>query len=176
LKYPQNGMTSETAASNPALLEELHDLFRSSLLGYARTLVRDSFAAEDLVQETFFRAVKHQGEFAGYGLYQKRAWLYRVLKNVFLDDLRHNSRENRYVEQEGHDSAARVSHPIGVGFSEWLEGMTEKEQELLHQHFVLRMSSDEIGAELHIPAATVRARLHLAIKKLRKQQEGNLER
>jgi RNA polymerase sigma-70 factor (ECF subfamily) len=169
-------MLTGTNEANPEFLEELHDLFRSPLLGYARTLVRDSFQAEDLVQETFLRALRHQAEFSGFGLFQKRAWLYRVLKNLFLDDLRRNSRENKYVEQEGRDSTIYDSHPSGASFSEWLEGMPEKDQELLHDHFVLRMTSDEIGVELQIPAATVRARLHLAIKKLRKQQEGNLER
>jgi len=169
-------MPIEENAINPAFLEELHDLFRSPLLGYARTLVKDAFQAEDLVQETFLRTLKHQAEFTGFGLYQKRAWLYRVLKNLFLDDLRRNSRETRYVEQKGRESTAGISHPIGGGFSEWLEGMPEKDQELLQDHFVLRMTSEEIGMELNIPAPTVRARLHLAIKKLRKQQEGNLER
>jgi RNA polymerase sigma-70 factor (ECF subfamily) len=169
-------MPNETNEANPAFLEELHDLFRSPLLGYAKSLVRDSFQAEDLVQETFLRALKHQSEFSGFGLFQKRAWLYRVLKNLFLDDLRRNFRESKYVEQEGRESTTHVSHPTGAGFSEWLEGMPEKDQELLNDHFALRMTSDEIGAELHIPAATVRARLHLALKKLRKQQEGNLER
>jgi RNA polymerase sigma-70 factor (ECF subfamily) len=169
-------MPSETSTPDPTFLEELHDLFRSPLLAYANMLVRDSFQAEDLVQETFLRALKHQAEFTGFGLFQKRAWLYRVLKNLFVDDLRRNSRESKYVEQKGRESAAQGSRPIGAGFSEWLEGMPEKDQELLNDHFVLRMTSDEIGAELHIPAATVRARLHLAIKKLRKQQEGNLDR
>ncbi len=169
-------MPTEPSETNPAFLEELHDLFRSSLLGYARTLVRDAFQAEDLVQETFLRALKHQTEFTGFGLYQKRAWLYRVLKNLFLDDLRRNARENKYIEREGRKSTAQNTHTIRTGFSEWLEGMPEKDQELLNNHFVLRMTSEEIGTELHIPAATVRARLHLAIKKLRKQQEGNLER
>ena len=169
-------MINEANQTDPAFLEELHDLFRSPLLGYAKSLVRDPFQAEDLVQETFFRAFKHRAEFSGFSLFQKRVWLYRVLKNLFLDDLRRNSRETKYVELEGRTRLAQSSHPTGTGFSEWLEGMPEKDQELLNDHFVLRMTSDEIGAELHIPAATVRARLHLAIKKLRKQQEGNLER
>lgn len=169
-------MPSEASTPDSAFLEELHDLFRSSLLIYANTLARDTFQAEDLVQETFLRALKHQSGFSGFGLFQKRAWLFQVLKNLFIDGLRRNSRERRYVEQKRREITTQGSRPMGTGFSEWLEGMSDKDQELLNDHFVLRMTSDEIGAELHIPAATVRARLHLAIKKLRKQQEGNLDR
>ncbi len=95
---------------------------------------------------------------------------------MFIDHQRRSSLEARYLEQEGKDGTFKQSFSRESNFSEWLDGMSEKDQELLHQHFVLRMTSEEIGEELRIPAATVRARLYLAIKRLRKQQKDNLER
>ena len=157
----------------PIFMEELHNQYSPVLYRYAMNLVKDHFQAEDLMQDTYLRAWKHQSQFEALNGYQKKAWLYQVLKNLFLDELRKQERETHYLEELGREAISPEFQSLQAGFDEWLELMPEKERELLHQHFILRMTSEEISAELHIPAATVRARLHLAIKQLRRQQENH---
>ena len=57
-----------------------------SLRAYARGLVRDRDAADDLVQDTLESAVAHAGQWRGDGAL--RGWLYRILLNRFRDGLR----------------------------------------------------------------------------------------
>ncbi len=47
------------------------------------------------------------------------------------------------------------------------ELVSKADRQLIEKRYRLGMNSREIAAELGIPAATVRSRLHLAVKKLR---------
>jgi hypothetical protein len=67
------------------VLSELYADSREPLWRYALRLTRDPDRAEDLVPETFMRAMTHVILLSEIGAGQRRAWLYRVLKNLFLD-------------------------------------------------------------------------------------------
>lgn len=71
-----------------------------ALYNLARYLVRDAAAAEDLVQETYARAIRARDQFApGSNL---KAWLFAILRNAFLGEYR---REHRNSVQGGQDPA-----------------------------------------------------------------------
>jgi RNA polymerase sigma-70 factor (ECF subfamily) len=57
-----------------------------------------------------------------------------------------------------------------VAVHELLGSAPERYRQVLHRRFILGMTSEEIGRELGIPAATVRSRLYLARKWLRTHQ------
>ena len=62
-----------------------------ALYNFARWLARDPVEAEDLVQETYARALGAAPQFeAGRNL---KAWLFRVLRNAFIDRRRRSQRE-----------------------------------------------------------------------------------
>lgn len=56
-------------------------------------MTQNESAAEDLVQEAFYRALHHTQELDGMDLAQGRAWLYRTVKNLFVDRFRRERRE-----------------------------------------------------------------------------------
>lgn len=64
-----------------------------ALRRYARALTGDSWAADDLVQDTLERACsKWRLWAAGSDL---RAWLFTVMHNLFVNQVRHSSRQTR---------------------------------------------------------------------------------
>ena len=64
----------------------IYEEYFRELQRYLLSLCRDSRIAEELTQETFFRAVRSAGQFReGSDL---RAWLYTIARNVFLDQAR----------------------------------------------------------------------------------------
>jgi RNA polymerase sigma-70 factor (ECF subfamily) len=88
----------------------------------ARRLTRRPADAEDLVQETYARALRGAARFTpGTDL---RAWLFRVLRNAFLDGRR---REARGLPIDG-DADPDLAPQPGAAAEGWLRGDAELER------------------------------------------------
>jgi RNA polymerase sigma-70 factor (ECF subfamily) len=101
---------------------------------------------------------------------QRKAWLFRVMKNRFIDEQRAQQRRQDLIENLSQDAWLATSLSGDEKSLHLFESVPEQYRELIHQRYVLGMNSTEIGRSLGIPAATVRSRLHLAIKWLRAHQ------
>lgn len=145
-------------------IADLYEEFESGLSRYAGSLARDSDKANDLVSETFLQAMAHLPLLEQLNTYQRKAWLYRVLKNRFIDQRRAERRAQTLVERLAWMNA--LATPAALGQDVFAQ-VPAQYRELLHMHYVLEMTSEEIGLKLGVPAATVRSRLRLAIKWLR---------
>jgi len=160
-----------TSSKDDLTLADLYEVYEEKLLRYARILVGEPFWAEDLVQDTFMRAIAHLSLLGRLEPYQRLAWLRRVLKNRFIDQQRAHMREQKMVDQIIQETQLAEDDDIPMLTRELLEMAAEKDRELLIQHYIQGMTSEEISNQLGIPAATVRSRLHLARKRLRARQK-----
>lgn len=160
-------MLVDPAPDDEVTIVQLYDELKGRLERYALRLVRDPDRADDLVQETFARALAHSELLGQLNPYQRRAWSYRVLKNLFLDQRRARQRERallgRLAWQEWVES---IPDPLILS-PDLFARIPERYAEVLYRRYVLGMTSHEIGEELGIPAATVRSRIRLAVKWLR---------
>jgi RNA polymerase sigma-70 factor (ECF subfamily) len=78
-----------------------------ALYNFARWLAHDPVEAEDLVQETYSRALGAAQQFQpGTNL---KAWLFRVLRNAFIDRRRKSQRE---VYSEDLDTDGELVEPV----------------------------------------------------------------
>lgn len=82
--------------------QEVYDLYFKDVYKYALSLSRDPHIAEEITQETFFKALKHIDSFRGQcRLY---VWLCQIAKNTYLTDLRRRSRSAPQWEETPEDS------------------------------------------------------------------------
>ena len=148
-------------------LTDLYDEYETRLDRYAVRLTQDRDRADDLVQETFIRAMGHLELLGLLKPYQRRAWLYRTLKNLFLDELNVRQRQELLASQLAWQSPEIDPVRVEIISPNPFELVPEQYREVVQKRYVLGMNSQQIAEELGIPAATVRSRLHLAMKKLR---------
>lgn len=80
-----------------------YETLYTGLVGYAARLLKNWQAAEDVVADTWVRAVESLSQFAGRGT--PRSWLYSICHRLCLDRMRHAKVVRRLepvvVEMEG---------------------------------------------------------------------------
>jgi len=152
------------------VLADLYDEHENRLQRFARQLTRDSLEADDLVQETFIRAMSHLALLEQLESHQCRAWLSRTLKNLFLDKQQKVRRQAALVEDLMLETPLADLSFLDQETSNPFDLVPEQYREVVEMRYVLGMTSREIGQELGLPAATVRSRLHLAVQALRRKK------
>jgi len=167
-------MAEELVLSEGLSIADLYTEYSEPLERYALRLSRDSHQSDDLVQDTMMRAMLHLPLLGRLNPYQRKAWLYRVLRNRFLDTRRARNRSHAMLEQVAkqveRSSACVTSDRPPVDLQEILECVPDRYRDVIERRYVLGMTSTEIGQALGVPAATARSRLHAAIKWLRANQ------
>ncbi len=149
--------------------------------GYRLTLERDD--AKDLVQDTYFKAFRFIESF------QKgtnaKAWLFRILKNSFINDYRKKSKEPGkvdYQEVESYynsDDVHRQITPdlrvealkdmIGDEISNALNSLDVDFRTVIILCDLEGFKYEEMAKILDIPIGTVRSRLHRARQLLKEK-------
>jgi RNA polymerase sigma-70 factor, ECF subfamily len=172
-------------ASDSALFEELAMPLFARLYNFACWLTQDRAAAEDLVQETYMKALKGFSSFqAGTNF---RAWMYRILRNTFLTSQTGLKAAQFDVFDESDEQMAGQdsrSTPETILFARVEQETIQRALEELPVHFreaILlcdfeEMSYQEIGQTLGIPIGTVMSRLSRARKAMRTILSEKLER
>lgn len=153
--------------------EDLAMPYFARLFNFACWLTQDRAAAEDLVQETFMKALK------GFSSFRQgtnfRAWIYRILRNTFLtsrtglaatvsldaDDApaepaTHETPESVFLARLEQDTIQNALTELPVNF-----------REIILLCDLEEMSYQEISQTLSIPIGTVMSRLSRARRAMR---------
>ena len=169
------------------------DAFESEALSYIDALYRTALRmtrseadAEDLVQETYIRALRFREQFTpGTNL---KAWLFRILTNTFINAYRKRSRQPQTAELDDVDEFSlyrRMSRETPGSNSsdpekEFLDGIVSSEVKealaALPEKFrttvlldVEGFSYKEIAEMVGVPIGTVMSRLHRGRKFLQQR-------
>lgn len=154
-----------------------------SLYNFAHWLTQNREEAEDLVQETYTKALKGFGSFqAGTNF---RAWIFRILRNTFLTS--RTGLKTMVPLNEEEDEVilpVRAETPESILIDRSNRAMLEAAIEQLPVAFrevillcdVEEMSYQEISETLSIPIGTVMSRLSRARKTVRTALQGNVQR
>lgn len=150
------------------------------LRGYARALTRDAGAADDLVQEALLRAYERASTYrADRSL---RSWLLSILHNLFIDQKRRESSEQRRnaklsqlsegMVASGGQEQAVLLREVSARF----EALPEEHRAVISLISVQGLSYHEAATALGVPVGTVMSRLHRARAALREPQAAESTR
>ncbi|WP_433965896.1 sigma-70 family RNA polymerase sigma factor [Tunturiibacter gelidiferens] len=148
------------------------------LYSYARVLTRNHAEAEDLVQETYVRAMQAMGRLRADS--NMKSWLFTILRNVWFNKLRKWRNGPQMVEIEVEDGVSNgIVEPSKNAYDLYVSKLETAQvraaiQELpveFREIILLREYEDlsylEIASVLDCPVGTVMSRLGRARAKLR---------
>jgi RNA polymerase sigma-70 factor (ECF subfamily) len=160
--------------------------YQSALYNYALKIVRNSDDAQDLVQDTYYKAYKSFHQFKSGT--NSKAWMFMILKNTFINNYRKLKREPSKVD---YDDIENIYEEIK---SDWtsdnnldldfyqnfldddLSAALAKLPMKMKEVFLLcdmeGYSYEEIADIIKVPVGTVRSRLHRARKFLQEELFG----
>jgi RNA polymerase sigma-70 factor (ECF subfamily) len=149
----------------------LIEKYRQPLLRHALYILRDQDDAYDIVQETFVRAIRETRLFEQD--FRIKAWLFRVAKNLCLNQLRNSSRRAAILQanpQPDCQEAEQWKHLFdgeqSILMMATLDKLGEDHREILILRYYDELSYTEIAQVLDIKLGTVMSRLSRARTRL----------
>lgn len=148
------------------MLTKLYTVYREELLHYCCAMCGNRSDAENLLQETFLKALSHLDLLEELGEKQRRAWLYKVARNLFCDACRRQALEQSLSMQADEETDG--------GFSEVETAMIlstlppELAQVFLKRYFD-GYTSRELAEEYGLSSSGIRAMLSRARKILKEK-------
>ena len=139
---------------------------------YARALVGDRAAADDLIQETLERAWARISQFrVGTDM---RAWMFSIMHNLHLNQAR-GKRESESFDDETVEIPVRATQGDGLEIRDLERALRElpvEQREILLLVALEDLSYEEVAGTLGIPLGTVMSRLSRARERLRVLMNG----
>ncbi len=151
------------------LINEHHQFLKQLAL----KLTKRMDDADDLIQETFYKAIKNQDKYRkGTNL---KGWLYTIMKNTFINNYRKTKNQNTFVDDTDNRyfinsvAAGKTVETDRLADHEYVMRQVESIEKNYLEAFMMHYNGykyEEIAEILDIPLGTVKSRIFLARKKM----------
>jgi RNA polymerase sigma-70 factor (ECF subfamily) len=136
-------------------------------------LTRKPDDAEDLIQDTYYKALKNKDKFsAGTNL---KGWLYTIMRNTFINNYRRKKNQNTFHDEtesqyflNSQEAPSDTLSDSGVD-NEYIMNQIDSIEKHYTEAFFMHYNGykyEEIAEKLDIPLGTVKSRIFLARKKM----------
>ncbi|MCT2534807.1 sigma-70 family RNA polymerase sigma factor [Aquibacillus koreensis] len=156
------------------IFTELFEQYRLPLFRYLMQMCRNRELAEELLQETFYRAMV---SLKVKDVLQARGWLYKVARNLYIDSTRKAKAEQQMVGrvQSAYPSVSSLGDPQQElesktrqqELKEILHMLPERMQTILYLREVQDFSYKELALAMNLSESQVKITLHRAREKFR---------
>jgi RNA polymerase sigma factor (sigma-70 family) len=143
---------------------------------FAINLTRDTEAANDLYQETLYKALANQEKYnVGTNI---KAWLFTIMRNIFINNYRRKAKQKTIFDNSGNDFLLNQKQATVGNAAEGSLRMKEIQEaiqqlpEIFKTPFLLYFDGykyNEIAEALNEPLGTIKSRIHFARKLLKEQ-------
>lgn len=143
---------------------------------FAINLTRDSEAANDLYQETLYKALaNHEKYNAGTNI---KAWLFTIMRNIFINDYRRKAKQRTIFDNSSNDFLLDLNQGAVANAAESALRMKEITAAIHHLPEIFKTpfqlyfdgyKYQEIADVMSEPLGTVKSRIHFARKLLKER-------
>lgn len=156
----------------PEDFERLYEEHAQALFGFLSYRTGNTTLAEDLLADTFERALRARARFDRRKASEK-TWLYTIALNLLRDHARRRGSEARALGRVAHEShdqpneLAGVEHRDEIGRA--MDILNDEEREALALRFGGDLTVPEMAKMLGEPLPRVEGRVYRALRKLREE-------
>ena len=153
-------------------LGQLFERYHGPLFDFFCRMTSNRTAADDLVQDVFFRILKYRKTYRDESHFT--TWMYHIARNARIDYFKKHRAEVLFPE-EGFDLPSRGPFPNQhieqeqetAMLKRALERLPDDKRELLVMARYQELKYDQIAEMLDVDVGTVKVRVHRAVKELR---------
>ncbi len=156
---------------NDKAISLLYDHYGDTLFGVAYKVVKDEELAQDIVQESFVKIWKKSDTYDPSKA-KLFTWLFRITRNTAIDKLRSVKTKTDKEIQIDNSNVYKIGvdsiRPELMDIQENLDKIESKYQIVLDALFFQGMTQQEASEELDIPLGTIKSRLKIGLRELKK--------
>lgn len=156
---------------NEKAISLLYENYSDTLYGVAFKVVKDDALAQDVLQESFVKIWK-KSETYDPTKAKLFTWLFRITRNTAIDKLRSGkSKQEKEIQMDVSDVYKVGIDGVNPDFIDMRENLLKidyKYQIVLEALFFEGMTQQEASEELDIPLGTIKSRLKIGLREMRK--------
>ena len=152
--------------------EELYEDHYKELVAYGIHAVGNKELVEDLVQETFVKALVNTETLLDLSPNKQRAWLFRTFKNLFIDRYRRAVLESEF-EQNWQPKYTEDRGMQEIENAMLLQSIHPQDRVIFQLRHFDGYTAEEIAQMMDLPSGTVRSRLSRCRKRLKETLTDN---
>jgi RNA polymerase sigma-70 factor, ECF subfamily len=174
-------LLARTALADQAAFEQLYRMTSPHLHGVAMRILRESAAAEEVLQEAFVNVWHHAGSYVA-ARSQPLTWLTSIVRNRCLDRLRKHDVDTVSIDDEDHAMtiADRSPLPLDLLLSgaeasavrRCVEALDAGQKQAIALAFYQGLSHSELARHLKQPLGTVKSWIRRGLERLKACLDG----
>ncbi|MCF7560517.1 RNA polymerase sigma factor [Sabulilitoribacter multivorans] len=149
----------------------LYENYADTLYGVVKKIIKDDDTAQDVLQESFVKIWRYSKKYDASKA-KLFTWLYRIAYNTAIDKVRSQKNRNGNEVQIETSSVYKItSNELNqdvLDIKKHLSSLDEKYQIVLNALFFEGMTQQEASDELDIPLGTIKSRLKIGLRELKK--------
>lgn len=156
---------------NKKAMNLLYENYADSLYGVIQKVISDEDTAQDVLQETFIKIWRYAKKYDSSKA-KLFTWLYRIAYNTAIDKIRsQKNKSGKEVQIETSSVYKITSNELNqdvLDIKKHLKSLDEKYQIVINALFFEGMTQQEASDELEIPLGTIKSRLKIGLREMRK--------
>lgn len=149
----------------------LYENYADALYGVIKKIITDDDTAQDVLQESFVKVWRYSKKYDATKA-KLFTWLYRIAYNTAIDKVRSlKTKIDNEIQIETSSVYKITSNELNqdvLDIKKHLDSLDEKYQIVLHALFFEGMTQQEASEELDIPLGTIKSRLKIGLRELKK--------
>ncbi|WP_104735638.1 RNA polymerase sigma factor [Hanstruepera ponticola] len=164
--------------SDKRAISLLYENYADSLYGVISKVLTDEDLAQDALQETFIKVWKKAKSYDASKA-KLFTWLYRIAYNTAIDKVRsYNNKSSKEIQIESSNVYKLTADSLNqdvLDIKKHLNTLDEKYQIVINALFFEGMTQQEASDELEIPLGTIKSRLKIGLRELKKIYDPELK-